>query len=320
MKILLLLLTLGCGSTPTTLEVAPGELLTVCAHGPDQGDPVVIVPGLTGCTFGYRKLVPLLHDQGLRTVVIEVLGVGESSRPKGADYTMTAQAERIGAVLDSLGIDQALFVAQGIGGATVFRLAAERPSLVTGLVSIEGAASEDALTANNRTSIKLAKAVCQLGGKGLVRNSFEDGLRDACGDPSWVDRRTVGRYFRGINHDVGAALDVFLSMMDQSEPWAMTPRLPSVEVPVLLLIGTAPHDGEVVPEDFEALVLGLPDLEVLEVDGAGHFIHEEQPWVVAETVAQLVRRLGEAPEFSAGGGSVPGDNGPSDRIQARNPR
>jgi len=320
MLLLLLLMTLGSGSTPFTVEVAPGEMLTVCAEGPEGGDPVIIVPGLSGCTYGFRKLTPLLHGQGLSTIIIEALAVGESSRPEGADYTMTAQAGRIGAVLDSLGIDHAVFVGQGIGGAIVFRLAAERPELVSGLVSIEGVATEDALTQHNRSSIQVAKAVCKLGGSGLLKDRFEESLREASGDDSWIDRLTLGRYFRGINRDVGAALDAFSAMMSQTEPWAMTPRLPTIEVPVLLLMGTAPHEGAVSVEDLDALSQGLPSFQVVEVDGAGHFIHEEQPQIVADAVVRFVAEVNGIAEASSGSGAMPTDNGRSDLVQSGNSR
>ena len=142
MKLILLLFTLGCGPSPALVEIAPGEQVTVCSEGPENGFPVVLVPGLSGCAYGFRNLTPLLHDNGLRTIIIEPLAVGASSRPKGADYTMTAQAERIGAVLDGMGVRGALFVGQGIGGSMVFRLAVIRPELVAGFVSIEAGAAE----------------------------------------------------------------------------------------------------------------------------------------------------------------------------------
>src|SRR5213596_1962772 len=82
------------------------ESLAVATAG--AGEPVVLIPGLFGSEFGFRKLVPLLNAAGYRTIVIEPLGIGSSARPPRADYSLTAQADRIAGVLDSLGERQAL--------------------------------------------------------------------------------------------------------------------------------------------------------------------------------------------------------------------
>src|SRR5216117_9367 len=104
------------------------ESLAVATAG--AGEPVVLIPGLFGSEFGFRKLVPLLNAAGYRTIVIEPLGVGSSGRPAHANYSLTAQADRIAAVLDSLGVRRALVVAHSIGGSEAFRLAYRRPDLV----------------------------------------------------------------------------------------------------------------------------------------------------------------------------------------------
>src|SRR5215213_3303729 len=79
------------------VPVAPAESLRVTAAG--TGSVVVLLPGLFGSAFGYRHLLALLPAAGYRAVVIEPLGIGGSPRPRGADYSLTAQAERIAAAL-----------------------------------------------------------------------------------------------------------------------------------------------------------------------------------------------------------------------------
>src|SRR5256885_9770377 len=107
------------------VPVAPAESLSVETRG--RGDPVVLIPGLFGSAFGFRKLVPLLVDAGYRTIVIEPLGVGASGRPEKANYSLTAQAARIAAVLDTLHVSSALVLAHSIGGAPAVPLAFPPP-------------------------------------------------------------------------------------------------------------------------------------------------------------------------------------------------
>jgi pimeloyl-ACP methyl ester carboxylesterase len=315
MKLILLLLALGCDSNSALLEVAPSEELTVCSEGPTEGTPVVLIPGLSGCAYGFRNLTPLLHDLGFRTIIIEPLAVGESSRPGDADYTLAAQAERLGTVLDKLSIPRAVFVGQGIGGAMVFRLAVERPELLAGFVSVEAGSAEAAISANTSRSLKLAKAVVKLGGQSLLRDRFTQNLKDGSGDTSWIDRRTMGRYFRGTGRDISATLDALTAMTKQTEPWALTPRLAEIRNPVVVLLGTAPHEGSLSSGEIETLKTGLQDVTFREIPGAGHFIYEEQPEAVAQAVEKLVLKIKAGASLSADTALVPGDDGAGDLVQ-----
>ena len=61
-----------------SLALTPAESVAVTVMG--TGDPVVLVPGLFGSAFGYRRLIPLLTEAGYRAIVVEPLGVGGSAR------------------------------------------------------------------------------------------------------------------------------------------------------------------------------------------------------------------------------------------------
>src|SRR3954470_11896296 len=98
MTLLLLTVALG-GATPDTavvrdVAVAPAETLRVTTQG--AGTPVVLLPGLFGGAYSWRRVMPAIAAQGHRVVVVDPLGTGWSASPKRADYSLTAQAERIG--------------------------------------------------------------------------------------------------------------------------------------------------------------------------------------------------------------------------------
>src|SRR5918997_3756218 len=85
----------------TLVPVSARESLLVTTAG--TGPTIVLVPGLFGSAFGYRHLLQLLPAAGFQAVVIEPLGVGRSPRPRRADYSLTAQADRLAAVLHAGG-------------------------------------------------------------------------------------------------------------------------------------------------------------------------------------------------------------------------
>jgi pimeloyl-ACP methyl ester carboxylesterase len=75
------------------IKVAEGETLRTTSLG--SGKPVVLIPGLFGGAYSYRKITEPLVAQGYRAVVVEPLGYGWSSHPKKADYSLDAQAQRV---------------------------------------------------------------------------------------------------------------------------------------------------------------------------------------------------------------------------------
>lgn len=75
---------------------------------------MVLVPGLFGSAYAFRRIVPQLVAAGYLAIVVEPLGIGGSERPARADYSLTAQADRIAAVLDSLRVRGAIVVAHSV--------------------------------------------------------------------------------------------------------------------------------------------------------------------------------------------------------------
>src|SRR4051794_14356874 len=126
------------------IRVADGETLRITDMG--KGRPVVLIPGLFGGAYSYRKITGPLVAQGYRAIVVEPLGYGWSSHPKKADYSLDAQTERVARTLEQMGIKRALLVAHANGAGIGFRLAVKRPDLVRGYLSIDGPPAETAAT------------------------------------------------------------------------------------------------------------------------------------------------------------------------------
>src|SRR5256885_54919 len=128
---LLTVLLLADTSRAFSTALAPAESVGVRVEG--VGDPVVLIPGLFGSAFGYRTVLPRLVEAGDRTIVIEPLGIGTSGRPEHADYSLTAQADRVAAALDRLGVGGVIGVAPSVGAAVAHRLADRRAPLGWGV-------------------------------------------------------------------------------------------------------------------------------------------------------------------------------------------
>lgn len=271
--------------------LAPGETVRVTIVG--EGRPVVLVPGLLGSAFAFRRIIPPLDSAGLQVIVIEPLGIGHSSRPKRADYSLTAQAGRVAAVLDTLGVRGAVVLGHSVSTSTALRLALLRPDLVSAIIADNGGPEEEAATSGVKRAAKFAFLLRIFGGRALMRSELQKGLRSTAGNPEWITREVVDRYGEGAERDPGAVLDA-LQGMARARDEPLAPRLSTIGVPVHLLVGGAPRGSGLKPSLSMLLQDQLPDFAVDTARGAGLHIHEEQPAVVVRALLDMVARLDQA--------------------------
>jgi pimeloyl-ACP methyl ester carboxylesterase len=273
------------------IEVAPGETLRTTSIG--QGEPLVLIPGLFGAAFGFRAVVAPLVAQGYRCIVVEPLGYGWSSHPKRADYSFTAQTERVGEALDSLGIGRALFVAQSSGASIGFRLAVARPALVRGLLSIDGGPAESAATPGMRKAFRFGAFAAKLAmDESKLRHDVHREIIRNSGDTTWVTAAVIREYTAAPAADLSGSIDAFKQMSKSKERESLADRLHEYRGPVRLLVGTVEHPAEVPQEQRELLRERLENFATDSVAGSGQYIHEEQPQAVVAAVARLHEAAG----------------------------
>jgi pimeloyl-ACP methyl ester carboxylesterase len=270
------------------VQVAKGEILRTTSVG--AGRPVVLIPGLFGGAYSYRRITGPLVAQGYRTVVVEPLGYGSSSHPKKADYSLDAQAQRIALTLERMGIRSALLIVHANSSGMGFRLAVDRPDLVRGLLSIDGGPAQSAATPELKRVFTLgAYPVKLMMDPERAQYELRDELVSSSGNKTWVTDEVVRKYSAGQIRDLDGSLDALNRMSKAHERDSLAGRLHNCSVPVLLLIGTSPHRAMVSPEDRELLRRELRRVEIQDVPGAGRYIQEEAPAVVLDALKRLDR-------------------------------
>ncbi|MGW6913236.1 alpha/beta fold hydrolase [Kitasatospora sp. NPDC054939] len=120
-------------STPATqyLDV-PGGRLAYDDTVQGDGHPVVLLPGMLDSRAAYRHLHPLLTAAGHRVITMDLRGFGDSSI-RWDDYSPTAIAGDVLALLDHLGIERAALVGHSYTGASVVKAAGDAPERVAGI-------------------------------------------------------------------------------------------------------------------------------------------------------------------------------------------
>jgi pimeloyl-ACP methyl ester carboxylesterase len=291
----MLILTLALFTAPIDsavvrdIEVAPGETLRTTSTG--AGQPLVLLPGIFGAAYGYRRITGPLVARGYHCIVVEPLGYGWSSHPGKADYSFTAQTQRVAEALDRLGIKQALFVAQSSGASIAFRLAIQRPDLVRGLLSIDGGPSESAATSGMKKAFKFGGGLVKFAmDESKLRHDVRREIVRNSGDTTWVTDAVIRGYTGGQSADMSGSIDAFHQMSKAKEGRSLADRLHQCTIPVLLLVGTVSHPAEVTEDQRELLSDRLPHFRTDSVRGSGQYIQEEQPGAVLAAVARLDKR------------------------------
>ncbi len=283
----LLLLALAQAPAPGRVVVAPAETLAVELWGAPGAPPVVLIADFLGSAYTFRHVAPVLAETGYRVIVVEPLAVGTSSRPKYADYSLSAQAWRVATVLDSCDVRTAIVLGQGTNAAVAIRLAAARPDLVSRLVLLEGGGAGRAASSGFRRAIENFAGLQFF--PGLVRGAIRKGMVSASGDASWVTDEVIHEYTRGATADLAATLDAYRAIARAREPDDIADRLPLVGVPVHLLLGGAKHSAGPPPEEIRLLSAGLPEMTIDTVASAGHHLAEERPDRVIEALTTTSR-------------------------------
>jgi pimeloyl-ACP methyl ester carboxylesterase len=101
-----------------------------------RGAPVVLLHGVPTSSFLYRKVIPVLADQGLRAVGFDFPGLGLADRPEAFDYSWSGLARWTAEAIDALGIERCHLVVHDIGGPIGCEWAVRNPDRVHSLTAL----------------------------------------------------------------------------------------------------------------------------------------------------------------------------------------
>lgn len=248
-----------------------------------QGFPVVMIHGLMGYSFSWRKNIPEL-EKYFRAMALDLAGCGHSGPLKSGRYGLEAWSRQLEEFLDAMGVAKAHLVGTSAGGAVALEFAARcahrvarialaapvtpfsrRARFLARLYSISG------LPLPLLRSL-LARAPQLL--PWLFRHRYYT-------DPARITPETVPGYLEGFGP---AIVPVLRQAIMDWEPSRVLPTLSSIHAPVLLIWGR--EDNIVPPECMPQLLKSLSNATAVTIPGTGHFCYEEK---AAEFNAALLK-------------------------------
>ena len=261
------------------LELPGGAVAHVRIDGPADAAPVVLLHGFASSAWAWDGWAEnLARDH--RVIRVDLLGHGLTLAASREGLGRPEQTLFVAAVLDALGVKQAVLAGNSMGGAVAWSFAATWPDRVRALVLVDSSGpGPDGPPARVRDTMRawyapLLRAALRWGGGTIaMRASMESGVADRRGirDP---DVRRADAFWRLHRAEL---LGAFAAMRADGPP-----PLSAITAPTLVLQGG--RDTLVPRAAAEALVHGIKRARLIVYPVLGHTPHQEDP---AKTVADV---------------------------------
>jgi pimeloyl-ACP methyl ester carboxylesterase len=265
----------------------------------DDGDgpPVLLLHGCPFSSFVWRKVIASLSGDH-RCLAPDLLGLGDTETPPGADWSLPAQEAMVVGLLDALGIGRASVVGHDHGGAVAQLLAARHPERIDRLVLCNAEAYDNWPSADERPLVRLTQL--PLLGPAVLRAAATRrvyrlllSLGHAVTNTRVLDDELIGGYLRANASDPHkrAKTARFLAgQLDPANTRCTTDALDGLrrfDRPTLLLwAADDPHFGPQWAERLRGDIPGVTGLHLLA--DTGYLLMEERPDEVAEQIVSFL--------------------------------
>ena len=241
------------------------------------GPPVVILHGLLGSSSNWRSIARHLAER-YRVFALDLPNHGESPHVDTMSYP--AMAADVAGFLDEQRIASATLIGHSMGGKTAMRLALDAPERVDRLVAVDIAP-----TLSNHDHLPWLRAMETLDvGRVRRRGDADKLLAEAVPDAAMRQFllqnliSTPGGFAWRVNL---AAIESSLSALLD---FPLDADTKAFDGPALFIRGA--QSDYVSREDETAIRALFPRADVVTIEGAGHWVHAEQP-------ARFLAALGE---------------------------
>ena len=243
-----------------TVRIGAQQVRYVRRKGADAaaGDvPIVILHGWGAHIEAVGPILAALEGAA-DVIALDLPGFGESDPPPDA-WDAVDYAEFVSAFLDHLGVPRSHFIGHSHGGRIAIVLASEKAERVERLLLVDAAGIRPKRGARYYRRVAMAKVgrvAAKLGGRPGRR--LQERIRARVASTDYLEASEAMRAtFRAV-----IAED-------------MTPRLPHLRVPTLLVWGDQDDDTPLwMAHRMEELI---PDAGLVVLEGAGHYSYADAP-------------------------------------------
>jgi pimeloyl-ACP methyl ester carboxylesterase len=295
-------------------EVVVAEGVTLHSTRVGDGPLMLFLHGFPECWLQWRTLQQHFAARGHRAVAPDLRGYNRSSRPAAvADYRMHVLTEDVRRLARHYGDHPFVLVGHDWGGFIAWAFAAQHPELVKRLIIINAphpiiykrevthnpaqqaasayiahlvAPDSPALLADNDCAWLMANCLTRSLRKGFIDEHDVAAYRSAWTMPGALLGMT--HYYRAVHEEVFR-----LPGPTYSSEWLPgAPANLTINVPTLVIWGE--WDRALLLGNLDGLEAHVPDLTLVRVPGATHWIVTEMPARVAVTMDEWLARPSRA--------------------------
>ena len=255
-------------SNPSSRRAAAGAL---DVDGPlawrerGAGDPVLFLHGLGGSRTSWEPQLAGLSD-AFRCIAWDMPGYGASAPL--APLTFATIADSVARLLDAAGVERAHLVGESFGGMHALHMALRHPDRVGRLV-LANTSPAFGLDGTDPDAWRAARLA--LLDAGLTPADIAEQVLTSVAGPS-LDADILAMRVAGFARIPSAGLRVAVECLPSHN---LLDRLAEIKAPALVVAGEL--DAETPPSYARALAEGLPDAELVVLEGVGHLAISEAP-------------------------------------------
>lgn len=226
---------------------------------------------------------PMAALEGYRRIAPDLRGAGESDAPD-LGYSMETYARDLAALLDALGIDDAVLCGLSMGGYIAFEFIRRWRGRVRGLVLMDTRAEAD--TAEGKRARDAAAGLARERGAAAIAESMLPQVLSAAtlsGSPETVERVLAMMAASPVSGMVGA----LGAMRDRPDSTDLLPTLAGL--PTLILVGE--EDELTPPARARAMAEAIPGARLVVIPGAGHLLPVERPSATTHELFDFLRSI-----------------------------
>lgn len=257
-----------------------------------SGPVLLLVHGMAGSSETWKRVLPALA-QRFTVVAPDLIGHGESGKPRRGEYSLGAHANVLRDLLHVLGHERATFVGQSLGGGVTMQLAYQFPELCERLVLVgSGGLGREVSLVIRALTFPGAEYVFPLVCTPLLRDLlnrtlswfYAAGLRVAPAiEEMWrsytslAEAETRRAFFRTLH----SVIDLGGQAVSATDRLYLTSH-----VPTLILWGA---DDPIIPVSHaQSAHEAMPGSRLQIFNGVGHYPHCEDPERFVQAVVEFM--------------------------------
>jgi pimeloyl-ACP methyl ester carboxylesterase len=273
------------GTGPDDHFVTVGDIRYHYREYPAEGKDILLIHGFASSTYTWEKVAPQLQKLGYHIWALDMKGFGWSDKPKGAAYDPVTLTEEVSQWMDAVGLSEAVFVGNSLGGGIAALMAIIHPYKIGSLVLIDAAAYNTKFPFIMKMArMPLAADVMKLFfSPWLVRRT----LSEVYYHGDWITDEQVRAYYdRGrTKHALDAQIAV-TKALEFKKFERFVNRIPEIELKALVIWGE--KDRWIPLESAYRFNSEIRHSKLVVIPECGHIPQEEFPDLTAKLIAAFL--------------------------------